>query len=317
MAKINKTDIYPLKENINFQDYLIGTDGESNNKETVSFKIFTLLDYLSKNLTALNIIKGASFKPNYQADKNKIKWNDFNLIHFGIDWQVQGGTFTVPNDLSYIVYIKCSRTDNQATIDLSTENKQPIQDDYYYFTLGVLNSPEVGLNSRTLSLLQGITTIPGEYIKTGRISSNDGSTYFDLDTGEISGKITFTSDSPALNQIDERIKEIFGDDSLTLYITSIKGDLLDIDDLNTTLVVSVDRYFKDVTDEVTSWQWTRESGLSQEAQDADEIWKIGKTTKDLVLTPADFTADIFEYGHTFICTALFEGNKTINGKITI
>lgn len=115
----------------------------------------------------------------------------------------------------------------------------------------------------------------------------------------------------------QNLEEIFGDDSLTLYITSTKGDLLDLDDLNTTLVVSVDRYFKDVTDEVISWQWTRESGLSQEAQDADEIWKIGKTTKDLVLTPADFTSDIFEYGHTFICTALLEGNKTINGKITI
>ena len=99
----------------------------------------------------------------------------------------------MPNDLSYIVYIKCSRTDNQATIDISTENKQPIQDDYYYFTLGVLNSPEVGANSRTLSLLQGITTISGEYIKTGRISSNDGSTYFDLDSGEFKGKFTFTN----------------------------------------------------------------------------------------------------------------------------
>ena len=117
--------------------------------------------------------------------------------------------------------------------------------------------------------------------------------------------------------ISSLVKDVIGDNYLTLYITSTKGDLLDIDDLNTTLIVSVDRYFKDVTDEVISWQWTRESGLSQEAQDADEMWKIGKTTKDLVLTPADFTEDIFEYGHTFICTALLEGNKTINGKITI
>lgn len=263
------------------------------------------------------------FEPNFEGNPNKIRWSTCKLIHFTIsdkivDWQIQGGQKDLEANKPYYLYAKCNKANNIGVIEITETQYTVDQVGNYYFLIGIINTYSDDLKAREISLMYGFTTVSGRFIKTGRIeSSGGGNTYFDLDTGEISGKITFTSDSPALNQIDDRIEEIFGDDSLTLYITSTKGDLLDIDDLNTTLVVSVDRYFKDVTDEVISWQWTRESGLSQEAQDADEMWKIGKTTKDLVLTPADFTSDIFEYGHTFICTALFEGNKTINGKITI
>jgi len=118
--------------------------------------------------------------------------------------------------------------------------------------------------------------------------------------------VTFTSDSPALNQIDERIEEIFGDDSLTIYIESSKGDLLDLDDLNTTLTPYVDRYFNDATDKVTSWQWYRESGITQEDKDADDIWAIDKNNRILNLTAEDFTHNIFEHGVTFICEARIE-----------
>ena len=165
--------------------------------------------------------------------------------------------------------------------------------------------------------MYGFTTVSGRFIKTGRIeSSGGGGTYFDLDTGEISGKITFTSDSPALNQIDERIEEIFGDDSLTLYIESSKGDLLDLDDLNTALTPYVDRYFNDVTDKVTSWQWTRESGITQEDIDADLIWAIDKNHRILNLTAEDFTHNIFEYGVTFICEARIE-KRILKARVKI
>ena len=50
MAKINKTDIYPIKENINFQDYLIGTDSKSQELETVSFEIQGIVDFIKKEI---------------------------------------------------------------------------------------------------------------------------------------------------------------------------------------------------------------------------------------------------------------------------
>jgi len=39
--------------------------------------------------------------------------------------------------------------------------------------------------------MYGFTTINGRFIKTGRLQSSDGETYFDLDTNEIGGKINF------------------------------------------------------------------------------------------------------------------------------
>jgi hypothetical protein len=49
--------------------------------------------------------------------------------------------------------------------------------------------------------MYGSTFIHGRTITTGKIQSVDGSTWFDLDAGEIKGKIEFTEDSPAFAQV--------------------------------------------------------------------------------------------------------------------
>ena len=64
----------------------------------------------------------------------------------------------------------------------------------YYFLVGILNSIDAVTNTRMLSLSYGFSTINGRFITTGRIQSADGNTYFDLDDGEIGGRIVFTRD---------------------------------------------------------------------------------------------------------------------------
>src|SRR5690606_22028730 len=70
---------------------------------------------------------------------------------------------------------------------------------YYYFLVGILHSVVEGV--RVLSITIGTTTINGGLIRTGIITSLDGQTSFNLNTGEITGKITFLPGSNAFNQI--------------------------------------------------------------------------------------------------------------------
>lgn len=105
-------------------------------------------------------------------------------------------------------------------------------------------------------------------------------------------------------------------DRFTLFIDSSKGDSIDASDMSTTLTAYVDEYFNDVTDSVTSWQWFRESGKTQEAIDSDEIWKIGKNERSVYLKSVDFTDRIYEQGIVFTCEAVIDEFKLVT-KTTI
>ena len=89
----------------------------------------------------------------------------------------------------------------------------------YHFWIGVVNSVDATLQARSIALSYGFSMINGRFIKTGRIESADGSTYFDLDDGEIGGHIVFTSNGQSQsledfstevhNQIDGKIETWF------------------------------------------------------------------------------------------------------------
>src|SRR3546814_7604688 len=55
---------------------------------------------------------------------------------------------------------------------------------------------------RGISATYGATTINGRSIKTGIIYSQDGQTWFDLDTGEFRGKFTFTDGTDVEDRIE-------------------------------------------------------------------------------------------------------------------
>lgn len=118
------------------------------------------------------------------------------------------------------------------------------------------------------------------------------------------------------DQVNDGINDIIGTDSLALFIDSSQGDTIAADDMQTTLTATVERYFKDFTPQVVSWQWFRESGDTQEDRDSDAIWAQDKTSRIIHLTNEDFTANIYNRSVTFTCQAIVN-NEIIEAKTTI
>ena len=175
----------------------------------------------SQNFTLSNV----KITPNYsatagQTDYTKVLVDSSNgkLTHFGIDdtevkeWNVSSSTINNLTNTTgaYYVYAKCIKSGTTCTIVVTqtqwrfdgTSLNSGVNDDtnYYYFLVGTLSSRlnyaapgQTAIYRRELNLTYGQTTITGNNIKTGRIQSVDGNTYFDLDKGEIGGKIDFTS----------------------------------------------------------------------------------------------------------------------------
>src|SRR5690606_30279438 len=139
---------------------------------------------------------------NVDGNVNKIEQKAGVLYSQTMDktWTLTGQIITIPDGNARYVYGKCSKTGTTGTVLFSTEQiKFDENPNDYYFLIGILHSVVEGV--RILSITIGTTTINGGLIRTGIISSLDGQTWFNLTTGEIKGKITFTADSPALQQI--------------------------------------------------------------------------------------------------------------------
>ena len=141
------------------------------------------------------------FQPNYAANKNRVVYSGGSLVHYSIldisnnpmVWTITSGDTIITTDTARYVYAKCSKSASGGTILFSTD-KISVESDasYYHFLIGILNSVDAN-NTRALALMYGFTTINGRFIKTGRIQSADGVTYFDLDAGEFKGNFKFTT----------------------------------------------------------------------------------------------------------------------------
>lgn len=140
------------------------------------------------------------FQPNYNGNSNVVKWQGGVLTHYTINedsavsWTMADGTVTLSNNQAYYLYAKCARSGNAGTFIFSTSQIKVEQDaNYYHFLVGTISSIDPELNVRSLALTYGFTMVNGRFIKTGRIESADGLTYFDLDNSEIGGRIVFDS----------------------------------------------------------------------------------------------------------------------------
>lgn len=139
------------------------------------------------------------FEPNFQGDPDLFKWKGGVLTHYTIDpdkarsWVLADGTTTLQQDVPYYIYAVCNRDNSAGTMSISTnQHKVEESPNVYYFLIGILGSIDTDTKVRAISLTYGFTTINGRFIKTGRIESADGTTYFDLDQSEIGGRIVFT-----------------------------------------------------------------------------------------------------------------------------
>lgn len=156
-----------------------------------------------------NSISGNKPNPNLIT----IQSNGGVLIHYAIEdkdrsWSIQGGSVTLTTDGAYYVYARCEKAGSTGSIIIS-QSKINVDDGNsagnYHFVIGVISSIFNGY--REVTLTYGATRITGRTINCGRIESIDKKTYFDLDNGEIGGKIRFTSG----NGTDRLVSELEGD----------------------------------------------------------------------------------------------------------
>lgn len=171
------------------------------------------------------------FQPNYNGNKNLVRVQGGVLTHYTIDeekaisWVLADGQTTLNGDTqAYYIYAKCQRAGTSGSIIFSKDQIRVDQDAmYYHFWIGVVNSVDSELHARSIALSYGFTMINGRFIKTGRIESADGLTYFDLDNSEIGGRIVFTSNG------QEKTLEELGNESLESknYINNTLPGILD------------------------------------------------------------------------------------------
>lgn len=155
------------------------------------------------------------FQPNYNGNKNAVKWQGGVLTHYTINeetavsWVLSDGVINLLDENAYYIYAKCARGVQAGTIVFTKEQHKVNEDaNYYYFWIGILNSVDTELKARSIALTYGFTMVNGRFIKTGRIESADGTTYFDLDNSEIGGRIVFTSNG------QEKTLEELGNEAL-------------------------------------------------------------------------------------------------------
>lgn len=144
-------------------------------------------------------LTGVAIRANYNKNANTIDFSTGTIVHnyYPIGspgtWTISDGNFAgLTPETAYYVYIKASKSAATAVFYLSS-TKIGVEDvtGHYHFPLGLLSSVIDG--ARVFTSTKGYTLITGDSIKTGRISSNDGTRYFDLTTGEFKGDFKFTS----------------------------------------------------------------------------------------------------------------------------
>jgi uncharacterized ubiquitin-like protein YukD len=155
-------------------------------------------------------LEGVVITANKNNNPNLVNISAGKLVHFSIDsdgikeWNLAATEHTIPDNAARYIYARVSRGGTSGTFLITTSKiKFDAESNFYNFLIAVLFSPQN--NIRLTELMYGSTFIHGRTITTGRIQSVDGLTWFDLDTGQIKGKIEFLPDSPAYDQINSSI----------------------------------------------------------------------------------------------------------------
>ena len=168
-------------------------------------------------------LQNVMFQPNYGGNANTLYVSSGRLAHYAIDadgvryWTLSGATYSsLTTATAYYIYARCSRTESTGTIILS-ETAKTVESEasYYNFLVGVLNSVVTDTDGsnpgRLVSLTYGSTTLNGRFLRTGRIESNAGTCYFDLDNNEIGGVIKFVKNDGTTSyvaDVDDKATEV-------------------------------------------------------------------------------------------------------------
>ncbi|MCT4256725.1 hypothetical protein HZP34_18480, partial [Elizabethkingia anophelis] len=155
------------------------------------------------------------FTPNLGSDPNSFRATAGRLVHFGIKtssgaervWNLSALTVNNLLNQGYYVYAKCDINGDYGTFVITPDrivfDSQP---NYYHFLIGNLYTASSG--GRAFDANYGVSQMNGRMIFAGVISDIQGRPMIDLDKREIIGKVTFTNDSPALGQVQEKIDAV-------------------------------------------------------------------------------------------------------------
>ncbi len=175
------------------------------------------------------------FQPNFNGNPFLVNWNGGVLTHYtikeesAVSWVMANGSTTLIGNKPYYLYAKCEKNGTAGSFIFTTSQIKVDEDaNYYHFLVGTLSSLDPELKVRSLALTYGFTMVNGRFIKTGRIESADGTTYFDLDNSEMGGNLKFKAadgtmkDVSILEQNDlDYLSKIFKNDQ-----TDISGGVV-------------------------------------------------------------------------------------------
>lgn len=137
-------------------------------------------------------------------------------------------------------------------------------------------------------------TLVANIIKAGVLSSQDGSSYWNLETGEVVLKAYATTET--VEETNSRIDEINEQKMYRLVISSSNGNIFKNGNIQTTLTATVFSWDENITDTLDPNQfiWTR---VSDDAE-ADALWNAAHYggTKSI-----EITSDDVDIRATFFC----------------
>lgn len=173
-------------------------------------------------------------KPN--PNRFTVQSNGGILQHYAIEEQIRtwnvasNNGITIQTNSAMYVYAMCQKAGNICQIVLSQNRLSTDFNGAYCFLIGILSSVYEGY--RELTTTYGNTRITGRCINCGRIESIDKSTYFDLDNGEIGGRIKFKSTDGTLKDVSTVEAGVAGaNDAIDALATQVGNHSTAIDGL--------------------------------------------------------------------------------------
>lgn len=137
-------------------------------------------------------------------------------------------------------------------------------------------------------------TLVANIIKAGVLQSQDGSSYWDLETGEVVLRAYATTES--VDKVSDRVSTIEDQKMYRLVISSSNGNIFKNGNISTTLYATVFSWDENVTDTLDANQfiWTRVS----EDTEADAVWNADHFGGSKSI---EITSDDVEVRATFFC----------------
>lgn len=200
--KVVKSQTQVIRENykngykniLELKDSIFDTDGHFDPEHIKPHSIET--NMLSVGARSQNfVLEDVVLNPNVNGEPANVSISGGRLVHFSIAedikvWELLPLQQQNLLDIVYYVYAKVEKNGTSGSWHITTDKiKFDEMPDYYYFLCYLLYTPKGG--KREAEAMYGNVTMHGGQITAGRIKSLNGQTYLDLDTGEISGKITF------------------------------------------------------------------------------------------------------------------------------